>query len=322
MLYVHDDAGTPMAAKFEVQALDGSISLLYDSRSGGKTGAVSRNADYMPALELIFRRLAELGAILNDAYVDSRETQAKKLTREQCRLDLPGWNYPTQLSAVDDLHVFRKKFSSAQVVIGKEKDSKGGNPTKRVRMQLEVPGFQSTSDSAERLGLILSQPQILADPESQVQGTSSGTSKEQPQGGGSGGQGFSTDPETKDAVEAAAMAAALSHYEREGWAVTDVSMKKIGYDLLCERDGDCLHVEVKGTTQPPKSVLVSPNEVSFALAHPDTATLFVWSNIVVTKREAGPPVATGGVATPLKPWPVEMDRLSPTGYNYSLDGLT
>jgi len=94
-----------------------------------------------------------------------------------------------------------------------------------------------------------------------------------------------------------------------------------GYDLLCELDGKCWHIEVKGTTQAPKSVLVSPNEVSFALAHPQTAVLFVLSNIVITKPD-GVALATGGVPLPIEPWEVQMERLSATGYTYALDGLT
>ncbi len=316
-----------MAAKFEVELMDEAISLLFDSAGGApkKPGGVSRNADYDDALELIFRRLAQLGAVLGDAYVDSRDTKAKNLTREECRLDLPYWDFPIALAAIDDFLVFRIKFQEAQKVIGQEENTKGGNGQKRVRMQLTVPGFRPTLGAVERLELILSEPQVLsdaqADAEAQVQGTSSGPSKTKRQGGGSSGQGFIKDQEIKLAVEAAAMVEAQSHYEREGWTVTDVSIKKIGYDLLCERDGKCWHVEVKGTTQSPKSVLVSPNEVSFALAHPETAVLFVLSNVVITKQD-GVTLATGGMPLPIEPWKVQTDRLTATGYSYALDGLT
>ena len=327
MLRVHDAAGTPMAATFDLEVVDGGISLVFNS-AGGKPktpGGVSRNADYPAGLELILRRLGQLSVILDDAYVDSRETQKKNLTIDERRLDLPGWSYPVRLNQVDDFDSFRKQITAAQRLIGKDDKTKGGNERKRVRMQLRVPGFQLTAEAAERLGLILSESQVLSDlqeaaPDTQLSGAPPIPSKDKRQGAGSSGQGFITDVETKLAVEAAAMAAARGHYESQGWTVTDVSMKKVGYDLLCEREGNYLHVEVKGTTQPPKSVLVSRNEVSFALANPDTAVLFVLSNIVITK-ESGVPVATGGMATPLEPWDVDMKRLSATGYNYALDGL-
>ncbi len=327
MLCVHDDAGIPMAAKFEVGLRDGAISVLFESAGGApkKPGGVSRNADYAPALELIFRRLAQLGARLDDAYVDSKETRAKKLTRDQCRLELPDWSYPVQIAQVEDFDAFRKKVTAAQRFIGKADKTKGGNERKRVRVQLTIPGFQPTPEDAQRIGLILSESQVLSDsqpdPEAQLQGTPSQPSKNKRQGSSSSGQGFINDSEIKLVVEAAAMAAAISHYESQGWTVTDVSLKKVGYDLLCERDSNYLHVEVKGTTQPPKSVLVSRNEVAFALAHPETAVLFVLSNILITEQD-GTPIATGGIATPLEPWRVEIQRLSATGYNYALDGLT
>ena len=182
-------------------------------------------------------------------------------------------------------------------------------------MQLEVPRFPPTAGSTDRLGLIL--------PQSQIPSPAPWPSKEKDAGGGSSGQGFIADVPTKNAVEAAAMAAAKKHYGDQKWVVEDVSARKVGYDLLCKRpDGALLCVEVKGTTQAPKSVLVSPNEVSFALVNPDTATLFVLSNIKIQTTADGAPVATGGTATWLEPWTVESERLSPTGYNYAIDGLT
>jgi len=326
VLYVHDNSGRPMAATFEAGLSDNAISLLFNSAGGKpkKPGGVSRNADYPAGLELILRRLGQLGAILEDAYVDSRETHKKRLTLDERRLELPGWSYPVQLNKVDDFDLFRRKFTAAQRLIGKEDKTKGGNERKRVRMQLQVPGFQPIPEAVERLGLILSESQVLTEPETASEAPERGTtvisSKGKLQGNSSSGQGFITDVETKLAVEAAAMTAAQSHYESQGWTVTDVSMKKVGYDLLCERDGKCWHVEVKGTTQSPKSVLVSPNEVSFALANPETAVLFVLSNIVINKQD-GVASATGGMPLPIEPWDVQMERLSATGYNYALDGL-
>ena len=316
-----------MAAKFEVGLMDEAISLVFDSAGGApkKPGGVSRNADYDEALELIFRRLAQLGAILDDAYVDSRSTKAKNLTRDECRLDLPDSGYPIALAAVDDFSGFRTEFQAAQRVIGQEANTKGGNGQKRVRMQLTVPGFQPTPGAAERLELILSESQVLsdaqADTEAHVQGTSSEQSRTKRQGSGSSGQGFITDTATKLVIEKAAMAAAKRHYEAEKWSVVDVSTAKVGYDLLCERGNERLFVEVKGTTQRPRSVLVSRNEVSFALANPGSAALFVLSNVQISQHD-GEPVATGGTPMWLEPWIVELDRLSATGYNYALDGLS
>jgi hypothetical protein len=325
VIRVHDSNGMPMAATFDIGIIDGAISLLFNS-AGGKSsqeGGIARNADYAPGLELVLQRLGQVRAILIDAYVDSSRVQ--QLPLEERRLDIADWPYPIHLSRVNDFDTFRKRLTSAQRLIGKVDKTKGGNERKRVRMQLEVPGFPPTSDSADRLSLIISESQVLFEPQpsippSKVQ-SGSRQSIAKSQGGGSSGQGFITDVPTKLAIEAAAMDAAIKHYEDQKWSVQDVSTDKVGYDLLCERGDERLCVEVKGTTQPPKSVLVSRNEVSFALANPDRAALFVLSDIEIEMRD-GIPIARGGKATLLEPWTVELDRLSATGYNYALDGLT
>ncbi len=319
MLRVHDETGAPMAATFDVGIVDGAISLFFNSAGGKPTkeGGVARNADYAPGLVIILRRLGQLRSTITDAYVDSQRMQDQPL--DVRRLDIPGWPYPIRLKDVSDFDAFRKRLTGAQRFIGKVDKTKGGNERKRVRIQLEVPGFPPNSDSATRLGLILSEAASVY-PVKPVAGSSEPFPATQPSGGGSGGQGFINDVATKLAVEAAAMEAAQKHYEAMDWAVKDVSAAKVGYDLLCERGGHHLYVEVKGTTQPPKSVLVSRNEVAFALANPECAVLFVLSGIVVN-TDGGAPIASGGTPMVIEPWKVELERLSATGYNYALDGL-
>jgi hypothetical protein len=319
VLRVHDATGEPMAATFDVGIVSGAISLFFNSAGGkpSKEGGVARNADYAPGLEIILRRLGQLGSTITDAYVDSQRMQDQPIDLR--RLDIPGWPYPIRLQDVSDFDAFRKRLTGAQRFIGKADKTKGGNERKRVRIQLEVPGFPPSSDSASRLGLILSEAASLS-PVGPAIGASDATPTPQPSGGGSGGQGFISDVATKLAIEAAAMKAAQEHYEATAWTVKDVSAAKVGYDLLCERGDDRLCVEVKGTTQPPKSVLVSRNEVAFALANPQCAALFVLSDIRVS-TQGGAPIASGGTPMVIEPWKVELERLSATGYNYALDGL-
>jgi hypothetical protein len=47
--------------------------------------------------------------------------------------------------------------------------------------------------------------------------------------------------------------------------------------------------------------------------------LFVLSDIMMTVQD-GVPVATGGTRTVVDPWQLELNRLTPTGYSYALDG--
>ena len=62
-----------------------------------------------------------------------------------------------------------------------------------------------------------------------------------------------TDPARRRAVEEHAMDVAMSCYRDAGWKVDDVSATE-SFDLLCTRDGEELHVEVKAARQtPPRS---------------------------------------------------------------------
>lgn len=304
---VHDTTGTPMAATFDLDIVDGTVSLVLNS-AGGATGygGVPRNADYARGLETILRRLAQLGATLTDAYVDS--SQVQHLPLDQRRLNVTDWPYPIRLVDVTDFDALRLRLTGAQKAIGK---SSAGNQRKRTRLQIEVPGFPPTSDSIDRLALVISLSQTPPSSEPDVGQASKGTSA---------GQGFSADTPTKLAVEAAAMAAAQLHYEQKGWKVADVSAKE-SYDLLCHRGDERLRVEVKGSTLPPARILLTPNEVSHALAHTGGVALFVLSDIAITTRD-GVPTGTGGTAAVFEPWLLDLDRLTATGYSYALDGLS
>jgi len=86
------------------------------------------------------------------------------------------------------------------------------------------------------------------------------------------GQGFQLDQEAKVAVEAFAMNLATEFYSTD-WNVEDVHGTK-SYDLICRRQGEVKHVEVKGTTTDGMEVILTPNEVKHARENPCTA-LFV-----------------------------------------------
>jgi Domain of unknown function (DUF3883) len=90
------------------------------------------------------------------------------------------------------------------------------------------------------------------------------------------GQGFQLDQAVKAAVEAHAMNAATEFYA-ESWKVEDVHGKE-SYDLVCRRDGEVKHIEVKGTTTDGIEVILTPNEVAHARNYRNTA-LFVLKNI-------------------------------------------
>jgi hypothetical protein len=94
------------------------------------------------------------------------------------------------------------------------------------------------------------------------------------------GQGWAGSAEGRRAVEAYAMRLAKSHYQALWAEVLDVSGSQ-PFDLLC-RDGDReLRVEVKGTTTPGFSILLTRNEVRHARAHDGRMALFLVSEIMV-----------------------------------------
>jgi hypothetical protein len=129
------------------------------------------------------------------------------------------------------------------------------------------------------------------------------------------GQGFQLDQEVKVAVEVHAMNAAAAFYG-EDWEVEDVHGSE-SYDLICRRDGEVKHVEVKGTVTDGSEVILTPNEVRHAREYPDTA-LFVLSNIIVERAPDGTIAATGGVRHRYDPWYVDDSALRPLGFRYQV----
>jgi hypothetical protein len=119
------------------------------------------------------------------------------------------------------------------------------------------------------------------------------------------------------AVERRAVAVVVQLLEEEGWTVRDVGATH-SYDLHCSRSGNAdLFVEVKGTTQPPGSIVLTANEVELARRqYPDTA-LYVVHSISLSGDKAQPD-ASGGIARGLRPWNPDPDRLRPTAFVYRL----
>jgi hypothetical protein len=245
-----------------------------------------------------------------DAYVDSDRVQSLPVSSR--RLEVNGWPYPVRLVDVDDYNGLRRGLTRAQRSIGSSASS-GGNERRRIRLVVAVPKFDVSTSSIDRLALILTHAQtrnaVSTQPRDEPSNSWSGAE--------TGGQGFSTDTATKLATEALAMNEAMKHYAGQGWTVEDVSGSR-SYDLLCRRGDVERRVEVKGSAQPLARVLLTPNEVAHALANSDLTALFVLSDIVITRSD-GVPVAGGGHPAIYDPWTLDPARLSPTGYNYTLD---
>ena len=124
------------------------------------------------------------------------------------------------------------------------------------------------------------------------------------------------DEKRNKAVELRAMEVAARCYREQGWKVEDVSATE-SYDLRCTRDGDELHVEVKGTTGAGAVVTLTPNEVEHARER--RTALFVLSHIEVSYTDGGEPTASGGRECVLDPWDIDGEgELRPSEYRYRL----
>jgi len=126
-------------------------------------------------------------------------------------------------------------------------------------------------------------------------------------------QGFNISPKARRAIEELAVDRAKHHFEAQGYAV-EVFGKP--FDLRCAKPGTVLHVEVKGTTTTGEEILLTPNEVRFANDHSSSMILFIVSRIQLSGSDH--PIASGGVATEIRPWKIEPGHLVPIGYTYAV----
>lgn len=122
-----------------------------------------------------------------------------------------------------------------------------------------------------------------------------------------------TDAEARVAVELHAVRIARTHYEGLGFEVTVLGKP---YDLRCVRLGEELHVEVKGSTTAPSSVILTRNEVEHAGQH--RTDLVVVSGIKLLRPNGAPVEATGGKLRVIPSWRPEQERLKPIQYEYEL----
>jgi hypothetical protein len=128
------------------------------------------------------------------------------------------------------------------------------------------------------------------------------------------------DPETRKKIEIWAEDDAVNHFTRLGWEVKRVGSEKRGYDLECRnKDGQTLHVEVKGTQTYGEKVVLTGNEVNHnrkaAECGADHA-LYVVSEIRVSREDVIQ--CSGGEVHCIQPWVITDKDLIPTEYSYTV----
>ena len=129
-----------------------------------------------------------------------------------------------------------------------------------------------------------------------------------------GGQGYGLTHAQKLAVEERAVALATKHFEAEGWVVEDVG-KSRSYDLHATRGTQIAYVEVKGSTGPAESVLLTKNEVALHQDFYPATALFVVAGIELVERE-GEWTGGGGTQILIQPWKPSIEDLEATVYRY------
>ena len=129
------------------------------------------------------------------------------------------------------------------------------------------------------------------------------------------GQGYGLDGDERKVVEIRAMQQATSYLESEGYKVTDTSANK-PFDLLAERGGTEIKIEVKGTTSKrADSFLMTKNEVDLHQNDKEHTGLIIVYDINLNR--GNPPQATGGTLKKFLPWDVSGWRFEGHTYRVS-----
>jgi len=139
---ISDDSGDSVDARFVVHTLlDQPIGVLF------KAAGADLNKQYVLGLDLLLNRLASIGVIVNDAYVDSGVVRTLPIADR--RLGIPkDLNYPIELSSVPDLVVLRKAMLNSMSSIGQSPTARAGGGNARKAMTILLSNVQQYSVQA------------------------------------------------------------------------------------------------------------------------------------------------------------------------------
>ena len=129
------------------------------------------------------------------------------------------------------------------------------------------------------------------------------------------GTGYEPDPKIRRVVELHAVAEASAFYKKSGYLVTE---KGKPYDLLCEKSGEVIHVEVKGSRNALEAIIMTTNEVGDARNANWRSDLFLVDSIVLELNDDGVYGASGGRCRHANNWVPLEGNLTPTQYRYKL----
>lgn len=119
-------------SRFEVTGF-GTELLVIQRSMGGNV-----NRDYILGFKTLLERLAELDARLIKASLATRVVQ-KDLVAE-------GFELPLRMSSAD-IECLRKALHRSMTKTGQRKGASGGNPTKRLALEISLPKGLSTEEA-------------------------------------------------------------------------------------------------------------------------------------------------------------------------------
>jgi hypothetical protein len=123
--------------------------------------------------------------------------------------------------------------------------------------------------------------------------------------------GYESDPDIRRTIELYAVARARRYYERCGYSVTE---KGKPFDLLCEKAGEIIHVEVKGSRSELNAIIVTTNEVKDARDSTWRSDLFLVVQIVLSSDGLEGFKASQGLCRLAQNWVPEDHHLTPMQY--------
>lgn len=123
--------------------------------------------------------------------------------------------------------------------------------------------------------------------------------------------GYESDPKIRRTLELYAVSKARHYYERRSYFVTE---KGKPFDLLCEKLGEVIHVEVKGSRHDLNEIIVTTNEVKDARDATWRSDLFLVARIVLSSDGLEGFVASQGLCRLAQNWIPEDHHLTPMQY--------
>jgi hypothetical protein len=126
-------------------------------------------------------------------------------------------------------------------------------------------------------------------------------------------QGWQMDPARRKKVEDAAQSRLMEHFRKDGWTVHDVRYGN-PYDAIATKAGRTLWLEAKGTETSGTSVIVTPNEVTWAQQHPGDCVLGVLSDVRFLPNGE---LETSSGTFRIFAWNPHREALKPRAYDFT-----